>query len=84
MPQAKRYDVRVERNFLIPLRDGVSLAADLYRPDTPGRFPALVSYSPITRTISLVRPLTIRAAILLSGAMPTSWLTSAAWATPVA
>ncbi len=46
MPQAKRYDVRVERNLLIPLRDGVSLAADLYRPDTPGRFPALVSYYP--------------------------------------
>jgi hypothetical protein len=46
MSQEKRYDVRVERNLLIPLSDGASLAADLYLPDAPGRFPALVSYYP--------------------------------------
>ena len=38
--------VRVERNLLIPLNDGVSLAADLYLPNAPGPFPALVSYYP--------------------------------------
>src|SRR4051794_38356604 len=41
-----RYGVRVERNVLIPLEDGVSLAADLYLPDAPGRHPALVSFYP--------------------------------------
>ncbi len=46
MPQEKQYDVRVERNLLIPLSDGVSLAADLYLPEASGRFPALVSYYP--------------------------------------
>jgi hypothetical protein len=29
MSQAQRYDVRVERNILIPLSDGAALAADL-------------------------------------------------------
>lgn len=46
MSQEKRYDVRVERNLLIPLSDGASLAADLYLPTASGRFPALVSYYP--------------------------------------
>jgi predicted acyl esterase len=46
MSQEKQYDVRVERNLLIPLSDGVALAADLHLPDAPGRFPALVSYCP--------------------------------------
>ncbi len=35
--------VRVERNVRIPMRDGVTLAADLYRPDAPGKFPALMT-----------------------------------------
>jgi predicted acyl esterase len=33
MAQEKLCEVRVERNLLIPLSDGVSLAADLYLPD---------------------------------------------------
>jgi putative CocE/NonD family hydrolase len=37
---------RIERNVRIPMRDGVRLAADLFRPDTEGRFPALVEYIP--------------------------------------
>jgi putative CocE/NonD family hydrolase len=40
------FGVRVERNVLIPLNDGVSLAADLFLPDAPGSHPALVSYYP--------------------------------------
>jgi len=38
--------VRVERNVLISLADGVSLASDLYLPDAPGPFPALISFYP--------------------------------------
>jgi putative CocE/NonD family hydrolase len=40
------HGVKVERNMLVPLDDGVSLAADLFLPDAPGRYPALVSYYP--------------------------------------
>lgn len=40
---APRYEVKVEKNVRIPMRDGVTLAADLYRPDAAGAFPALVT-----------------------------------------
>lgn len=46
MSQVKQHNVLIERNFLIPLSDGVSLAADLYLPDAPGPCPTLVSYYP--------------------------------------
>jgi putative CocE/NonD family hydrolase len=34
--------VRVDRNVRIPVRDGITLAAEVHRPDAPGRFPALM------------------------------------------
>lgn len=45
------YDVVVERNVAVPMRDGVVLAADLYRPardgtPAPGRFPAVMERTP--------------------------------------
>src|SRR5262249_13604875 len=36
------YQVRVEKNVRIPMRDGVTLAADIYRPDVNGKFPVLL------------------------------------------
>ena len=36
-----RYAVTVEKDVMIPMRDGVMIAANVYRPDAPGRFPAL-------------------------------------------
>ena len=36
----------MHRNVLIPLTHGVSLAADLFLPDTTGPVPCLVSYYP--------------------------------------
>ena len=41
-----RYPVKVIRNVLIPMRDGVKLAADIARPDAEGKFPAIMQYSP--------------------------------------
>ena len=38
--------VVVERNLLIPLPDGVQLAADLYRPAGAGRWPAIIDFLP--------------------------------------
>jgi uncharacterized protein len=35
----------VEEDILIPMRDGVRLRADVYRPRAPGRFPGLLSLS---------------------------------------
>jgi uncharacterized protein len=36
----------VERNLLVPLGDGTTLAADLYLPETPGPYPTLISFYP--------------------------------------
>lgn len=35
------YKVKIEKDVWIPMRDGVRLMADVYRPDTPGKFPVL-------------------------------------------
>jgi predicted acyl esterase len=39
-----QYEVRVVRNVRILLSDGTHLAADLFFPDAPGRFPAVFDY----------------------------------------
>ena len=39
------YSVNVEKDIMVPMRDGVRLATDIYRPDVDGkRFPAILSY----------------------------------------
>jgi len=35
----------------VPMRDGVDLLADVYRPSTPGRYPVLIAASPYPRQI---------------------------------
>src|ERR1700754_3433836 len=46
-----RYRTRRHLNVRIPMRDGVELMADIYRPDADGAFPALVDASPYARQI---------------------------------
>ena len=36
-----KYDIKVEKDVFVPVRDGVRLAVDVYRPDADGKFPAL-------------------------------------------
>jgi putative CocE/NonD family hydrolase len=36
----------VERNVAVPMRDGVTLRADVYRPEGPGPFPVLLQRTP--------------------------------------
>lgn len=42
--------VRAEYGVMIPLRDGVRLASDVWRPETPGRHPVLLARTPYMRT----------------------------------
>ena len=49
------YQVTIEKNVIIPMRDGVRLAADLYRPaqdgkPASGRFPAVLTRTPYDKT----------------------------------
>ncbi|MDH3519629.1 MAG: CocE/NonD family hydrolase [Myxococcales bacterium] len=39
-------NIAIERRVEIPMRDGVTLRATLFRPDAPGRFPAIVYRTP--------------------------------------
>jgi predicted acyl esterase len=41
-----RFEMVVEKNVSVRARDGILLSVDVYRPDAPGKFPALVSLSP--------------------------------------
>ncbi|AQT80566.1 peptidase S15 [Mycolicibacterium litorale] len=43
--------VTTEMNVGVPMRDGARLLADVHRPDTDGRFPALIAASPYPRQI---------------------------------
>ena len=38
-----QYGIQREKDIYVPMRDGVSLAVNVYRPDTQGKFPALVA-----------------------------------------
>jgi len=44
-----RYTKRTEPNAEITVRDGTTLLADIHRPDSSGRFPALIAASPYPR-----------------------------------
>jgi predicted acyl esterase len=50
-PAAPTYNMRTEKNVMVPARDGVRLAVDIYRPDAPGKFPALLGMSPYGKAI---------------------------------
>ena len=41
--------ITVERDIRVPMRDGVNLIADIYRPATPGAHPVLLNRSPYDR-----------------------------------
>jgi predicted acyl esterase len=57
MPSSKNesakttYKIKIEKNVMVPMRDGVRLAVDIYRPDAPGRFPALLGLSSYGKAI---------------------------------
>ncbi len=41
------YDkMKQKRDVMVPMRDGIRLCADIYRPGVPGKFPALLAYAP--------------------------------------
>src|ERR1022692_3523984 len=53
-PQSKGskpvHEVKVEFDRRIPMRDGVTLSADVYRPDAEGRFPVILSRTPYLKS----------------------------------
>ena len=45
------HNTRIDKDMVIVMRDGVRLAADVYRPDANGKFPALLSVSPYSKDV---------------------------------
>lgn len=41
-----KYAVTVDKNVMIPMSDGIRLAADIYRPDASGKFPVIIVRTP--------------------------------------
>lgn len=48
---ARYYDLRVERDVEIPLRDGAHVVADVFRPDGPGEFGTIMTLGPYSKDI---------------------------------
>ena len=46
---AESFAVKVERNFEAKMRNGVTLRADIYRPDAEGKFPILPQRTPYNK-----------------------------------
>jgi len=49
------YKIRVDKNIYVKMRDGVSLACDIYRPDAEGKFPALLGMSPYSKEVQTLK-----------------------------
>ena len=47
-----RYEVAVEKNVMIPMRDGVKLATDLYKPAAEGTYPVILTRTPYSKDMS--------------------------------
>jgi putative CocE/NonD family hydrolase len=41
--------MRIEKNVFVPMRDGVRLAVDIYRPESPGRYPVVLTRTPYNK-----------------------------------
>ncbi|MGD9141871.1 MAG: CocE/NonD family hydrolase [bacterium] len=46
------YEVRIDSNVDVPMRDGISLKADIYRPDAEGKFPVILVRTPYKKEMN--------------------------------
>jgi putative CocE/NonD family hydrolase len=43
---APKYEIQIDRNVAVPMRDGIGLTTDLYRPKADGKFPVILIRTP--------------------------------------
>jgi predicted acyl esterase len=48
--------VKLDENIYVTMRDGIKIAVDVFRPETKGRYPALLSMSPYIKEIQQQPP----------------------------
>jgi putative CocE/NonD family hydrolase len=56
---AAAYKLLVEKDVAVPMRDGARLAADVFRPDEAGKFPAILNLGPYQKDKLWVPPPTL-------------------------
>lgn len=54
MAQRERYEIRIDRDVRVAIRDGITLSADIYRPRQEGRYPAIVIRTPYVKTSKMI------------------------------
>jgi predicted acyl esterase len=47
----RKYGIRIERDVAIPVRDGVTLDSDIFRPAAEGKFPALLAVHAYSKAV---------------------------------
>lgn len=52
----KLREVNLDENVYVPMRDGVQVAVDIYRPKTAGRYPVILSMSPYMKEVQQQPP----------------------------
>jgi predicted acyl esterase len=50
-----KHEVAQEKNVFVPMRDGVQLAVDIYRPKAKGKFPALLGLCPYGKELQALQ-----------------------------
>ncbi len=51
---APEHEIKVDKDVRVPMRDGVHLATDIYRPDAEGRFPVILTRTPYKKDMAEV------------------------------
>jgi len=49
---AAKYEVRADRSVRVPMRDGVALSTDIFRPDAEGPFPVILVRTPYKKEMA--------------------------------
>lgn len=49
---AAKYEIKAEHGVGVPMRDGLKLATDIYRPDTAGKFPVILVRTPYKKEMA--------------------------------
>jgi uncharacterized protein len=58
-PATRAYELLVEKDVDVPMRDGARLNADVFRPDDAGKFPAILNLGPYQKDKLWVPPPTL-------------------------
>jgi len=58
-PAARAYNLVIEKDVDVPMRDGARLKADVFRPDDGGKFPAILNLGPYQKDKVWIPPPTL-------------------------